>query len=130
MSAAQTPQEPKPSYRLRKRARMRQRTSFHLVTAKGDVFPGREVVVRRVRNDVGIPRIGCAVPQGYGSAVRRNRFRRLVREAFRHRQDRLGPFDFLVSPKRSLKRPTMAGIGYDLDRTLTKKPAPPRKKRR
>jgi ribonuclease P protein component len=99
------------------------------VIADGEVWPGREVLVRRRRNDLGRPRLGISAPRPFGRAVRRNRFRRLVREAFRHRQDRLGPFDYFVSPRRHLVRPTLEGIGRDLDGALAPGPARPSARR-
>jgi ribonuclease P protein component len=58
--------------------------------------------------------------------VRRNRFRRLVREAFRSERVGLGTHDFVVSPKRDLKEPTVSGLREDLRRTLTARPRPAR----
>ena len=109
-----------------KRARLRRRTDFHRVVRRGEVFPGRQALVRRVRNRRGEARVGMATPRGYGKAVRRNRFRRLVREAFRHVRHQLGSYDYLVSPRRHLERPTLAGIRADLLGTLSRRPAPPR----
>ena len=48
----------------------------------------------------GRPRLGVAAPRAYGGAVRRNRFKRLVREAFRSLRADLGAVDVFVAPRR------------------------------
>lgn len=109
-----------------KTARLRRRREFQRVLAHGDVFPGREALVRRAPSRLPHARLGISTPKGYGKAVRRNVFRRLVREAFRTMRGRLGSYDYLVSPRRHLERPTLEGLREDLLRTLTGTPAPPR----
>ncbi|WP_087023659.1 ribonuclease P protein component [Thaumasiovibrio subtropicus] len=53
-------------------------------------------------NDLGHPRLGLAVPKKQiKTAVDRNRFKRLVRESFRLRQDTLPAKDFVVIAKKS-----------------------------
>ncbi|MGE0191664.1 MAG: ribonuclease P protein component [Planctomycetota bacterium] len=110
--------------------RLRRAADFRALQTAGDVFPGREAVVRRRANGLDHPRLGIAAPVRYGKAVRRNRFRRLVREAFRSLIDELGAFDYLVVPKRSLEEPTLEGLVHDLARTRTARPAPPRERTR
>lgn len=58
----------------------------------------------------GRPRIGLVVGRRLGSAVRRNRFKRLLRAAFREVQDRLpAELDYLVVPRPN-PRPTLDGF--------------------
>jgi len=70
--------------------------------------------VRILPNDVGIARLGLATPRRYGGAIRRNRFRRLTREAFRALQATLGAVDVFVAPRRGLGEPTLEGLRADL----------------
>jgi ribonuclease P protein component len=56
-------------------------------------------------NPCGYPRLGISVGKSCGSAVVRNRLKRLLREAFRRNQDRLPPgFDYLLMISPSLSR--------------------------
>ena len=47
-------------------------------------------------NDLGHPRLGLTVGRRVGNAVRRNRHKRLLREAFRHLQHDLPPADLVI----------------------------------
>lgn len=110
-----------------KDARLRRRPDFRRILAHGEVYPGRQALVRRLANDAGQARLGISTPRAYGSAVRRNRFRRLVREVFRGLRAELGSYDYLVSPRRHLAEPTLEGLRDDLLRTRAATPAPPRR---
>ena len=118
------PQHPYPA-----KARLRRQPEFRRVLAQGDVFPGRQALVRRVANDTGGARLGLSTPRAYGGAVRRNRFRRLAREAFRVLRSELGAYDYLVSPRRHLGEPTLEGLRADRLRTQHATPAPPQPRR-
>lgn len=98
-----------------KKARLTRRAQFLRVLREGRLHPGRESVVRIAPNDVGFARLGLATPRKYGNAVRRNRFRRLAREAFRCVQRELGSVDVFVTPRRGLSEPTLDGLRADLE---------------
>ena len=116
-----------------KSARLRRMGEFRALLDGGEVFPGRQALVRRLRRAAGAARLGVTVPRGYGGAVRRNRFRRLAREAFRGLAAGLGPMDLLLSPRRGLTAPTLAGLKSDLEhaaRALPREPGPRPSRRR
>jgi len=115
-----------------KRARLVRRAQFLRVLRSGRVYPGRECVVRILANDVGFARLGLTSPRQYGKAVRRNRFRRLAREAFRAVQGELGAFDVFVAPRRGLATPTLVGLTADLRAAPSRAhaPRPPAERKR
>jgi ribonuclease P protein component len=108
-----------------KAARLRLERDFGAVR-RGRRFVGREAVVR-VAPGAGRARLGLGAPRGYGGSVRRNRFRRLVREAFRQVAAALPPLDLLVQPAPALypsrggpppAEPTLDGLREDLLRAV------------
>ena len=57
------------------------------------------------RNDLGHPRLGLAIARRHvDSAPQRNLVKRVIREAFRRRRDRLGEYDMVF-----IARPGLAG---------------------
>lgn len=101
-----------------KAARLRKDRDFQPVRTRGRRFVGAQVMVRSVGNDAGRARLGVSSPKKYGDAVRRNRFRRLVRAAFRAVASRLPARDLLVEPRRDLGEPDLATLCLDLERAV------------
>jgi ribonuclease P protein component len=55
------------------------------------------------RSDTSGPRIGLTVPKALGNAVERNRIKRRMREAVRHKLDLIAaPVDVILHPRRSV----------------------------
>jgi len=107
-----------------KDARLRRERDFAPVRMRGRRHVGVEAVVRSVENGLSRPRLGVSSPRRYGKAVRRNRFRRLVRAAFRALAPGLPARDWLVEPRPGLRaEPTLLGIARDL-RAAAGKAAP------
>jgi ribonuclease P protein component len=106
------PAPPLPGYP--KDARLRRDRDFQGVRRFGRRILGREASFRVFSTDLGRARLGIATPRKYGSSVRRNRFRRLVREAFRSLRADLGSVDLLIEPRRDVKEPSLAGLVADL----------------
>lgn len=104
-----------PSHGYPRTARLRSERDFATLRRLGGRrYTGREAVIRVVSVGGDGPRLGLATPKAYGHAVRRNRFRRLAREAFRHVRPELRPVDLLVVPRRDLREPTLDGLCTDL----------------
>ena len=91
-----------PTDRLRLGAelRLRSKLQFDALYASGKRIDDRFFGLRVKPNGLGFPRIGLAVAvKTAGSAVKRNRLRRLVRETFRLAQHALPPVDIVVAAK-------------------------------
>lgn len=79
-----------PRLRLPSAARLHQSREFQRVYSRGSRAAGDWVtVVCLRRSDQKPPRLGVSVSKDHGSAVRRNKIKRLLREAFRHERPEL-----------------------------------------
>ena len=87
-------------YRFGGERRLRKTSQFQWVfSARLSVADDRLIVYGRV-NDVQIARIGLSVGRKFGPAVRRNRCKRALREAFRLRQHELpAGYDYVLLPR-------------------------------
>jgi ribonuclease P protein component len=85
------------AYSFPKSYRLRSRAEFAAVyDAKVREVRGPLAVYARA-NELGHPRLGLSTSRKVGTAVRRNRIRRLLREAFRHLQHDLpAGYDLLI----------------------------------
>ena len=80
---------------------------------------GRWFIVRRLPNDLGAPRLAVRVAKKIvKSAVARNRFKRCVREVFRHERPALAAFDHLVSLIRPYEQSASEEARRELERML------------
>jgi ribonuclease P protein component len=71
---------------------------FTLVMQRGRSFRGRMFRARYLAAGRTAARIGISIGRRYGDAVPRNRFKRLVREAFRQVRDGLPAVDIVIMP--------------------------------
>jgi ribonuclease P protein component len=63
----------------------------------GELTRATRLHLYRLRNSLGYPRLALIVPKRLAPrSVRRNRIRRLMREAFRLRQEHLGGWDYVL----------------------------------
>ena len=87
--------------RFPKSVRIRRQAEFDMVYQR-NVFAADDVlVVRARRNDLGLTRLGISVGRKVGNAVVRNRWKRIIREAFRkQRLDLPVGLDLVARPKK------------------------------
>ena len=87
-----------PAYRIRHRADFQRAYGRHCTASD------RLLLVFGCENDLSHPRLGLSVSRQIGKAVVRNRWKRLLREAFRLSHQRLPPgVDLVVVPRRDVQ---------------------------
>ena len=87
--------------RFPKSVRLLSQSDFDSVY-QSDVFAADDfLVIRANRNELGITRLGLSVSRKVGNAVVRNRWKRLIRQAFRvQRLDLPQGLDLIVRPRK------------------------------
>jgi ribonuclease P protein component len=100
--------------------RIRKRDEFVIAQRRGAPARGRHAVILvSVRADAGPARLGVVASRKVGSAVHRNRSKRLVREWFRASSLPSG-LDVVVIAHATLAEAAAADVARDLDGTLSR----------
>jgi ribonuclease P protein component len=113
------PSRPKEISRLifPKAVRLRTRGEFQRVAREGKRLVGRYLCVDC--RPAAKARLGISASSRYGSSPERNRFKRLIREAFRQGYHSLPALDLNVIPRQCAKQASCANIREELTRLLT-----------
>jgi len=85
--------------RFSKPMRLLRASEFERVFAARASAGDESVVVHGAANELGHPRLGLTVSRKVGRAVARNRWKRIVREAFRMVQHELPSLDLVCIPR-------------------------------
>jgi ribonuclease P protein component len=116
--------------------RLKTQRDFRSVYGRGRRASGDWVTVvvwPRRAGEVPAPRLGLSVSKEHGGAVRRNKLKRVLREAFRLERDRMPPnCDVVLIPRRRDDDLPLAALRIELPRLVGKafhKPAPRRRGR-
>jgi len=98
--------------------RVRRRADFELVYETGARARGRFLTVLTRPNGLKGMRLGIAATRKLGSAVRRNRAKRLVRDIFRRNVCTAAGFDIVVIPRPELLDAEFTSLEADYRTTL------------
>jgi ribonuclease P protein component len=99
------------------RQRIRSRPEFERIYDEGARTHGRFMTVFVLTNGGPVPRFGVAATRKLGSAVVRNRAKRLARELFRRRKVAAG-LDIVLVPRREMLDAPFASLELDYHTTL------------
>ena len=87
--------------RFPKSLRLKSQADFDLVFANDHFAADDVLVIRARRNGLGHCRLGLSVSRKVGNAVVRNRWKRLIRDAFRTQKSQLpAGIDLVVRPRK------------------------------
>jgi ribonuclease P protein component len=119
-------------FSLGRAERIRRRPDFERVYNQGARINGRFMTVFVLPNGAGSPRFGVAATRKLGSAVERNRAKRLSREIYRRHKMAAG-LDILIVPRREMLDAPFSSLEADyqaaLERRDRERPRPPRARR-
>lgn len=95
--------------------RVRTRRQYQRIAQQSTRHVGYWVIVDARQNKKSSTKLGITASRHYGIAVERNRFKRIVREAFRHCRLQLQPgFDINVKPRQVARNAKPADIQAEL----------------
>ena len=94
---------------------LRHRADFDAVSRRGSTRSGRLLVLRSLRTEGAVTRIGISTPRRLGGAVERNRVRRRIRELMRERYAEFANgFDVLVIAKPDSAKAAFAELRTEM----------------
>ncbi|HEU4384898.1 MAG TPA: ribonuclease P protein component [Anaeromyxobacteraceae bacterium] len=101
--------------RLGRAARLRRRREFLAVQQRGRRLQAGSLMVLALESPAGRARLGLTVSSKIGNAVKRNRIKRWVREAFRSVAAGLPAVDLVVVARPGAERAGLAGARAALE---------------
>lgn len=102
---------------LRPHERVLRRQEFERIYERGRKIHGQFGIIFLFANGLAVARLGIAATRRFGSAVDRNRAKRLIRDVFR--RNKIAPgFDIVVIPKRALLDVTLSTFEAEFRRLL------------
>ena len=97
-----------------KKERLLKRKEFQLVFDKGEKFGNNQLKIYALSNGNSVSRLGLVVGRKFGNSPRRNRFKRILREAYRLNKSLLNNgADIVVIPRPGLTELSLNAIEDD-----------------
>lgn len=94
-----------------KKERLLKRKEFQLVFDNGERFGNNQLKIYALSNGNSVSRLGLVVGRKFGNSPRRNRFKRILREAYRLNKNLLSNgVDIVVIPRPGLTELTLNAI--------------------
>ena len=98
-------------YGFSRKERLRKRKEFQLVFDKGKRYGNDQLKIYALSNGDPVSRLGLVVGRKFGNSPRRNRFKRILREAYRLNKSLLNNgADIVVIPRPGLTDLTLKAI--------------------
>jgi ribonuclease P protein component len=115
-----------PGLGLPRASRLLRRVEYDAVYKAARRKSSREFTVFVRPNGLDFSRFGWSIKKALGTAVRRNRIRRRLREILRlHRQEIAPGWDIVIHPRTSAITAEFSTLAADLLKTLPRNPLPP-----
>lgn len=108
------------SQSFKRTERIRRRPEFERVYSQGARIHGRFMTVFVLPNGGYVPRFGVAATRKLGSAVERNRAKRLSREVFRRHKLAAG-LDIVIVPRREMLDAPFSNLEADYQAALERR---------
>ena len=90
-------------HRFTWKERLHKKKEFQKVFDEGKVFNNEQIKVFALLNNSPVSRLGLVVGRKFGNAVKRNRFKRIFREAYRLNKNLLqNGIDLIILPRPGL----------------------------
>ena len=100
---------------------LKKNREFQLVYKKGKSAASKHMVIILLKNNAGTNRLGVSVSKKMGHAVKRNRIRRRLKEAFRLLDIKLNRgYDLIILPRQPICDATFADIQSQMRYCLRK----------
>jgi ribonuclease P protein component len=116
--SGQTPPAERPGG-LPRECRLAHKADFDAVYRQGRKRTSREFAVFLRANGLPVSRFGWSIKKALGTAVRRNRIRRRLREIVRlHRREISGGWDVVIHPRASVATAEFAALTAELMKLL------------